>query len=53
MSINSNLLLPFFFKRFGRIYSFLQNSPNKHYKETKNDASLDRSFSSQQYLNEH
>ena len=41
MSINSNFSYLFFLKDSG-VNSFLQNSPNKHYKATKNDAPLDR-----------
>ena len=41
MSINSNFSYLFFLNDSG-VNSFLQNSPNKHYKATKNDASLDR-----------
>ena len=41
MSINSNFSYLFFLKDSG-VNSFLQNSPNKHYKVTKNDDSLDR-----------
>ena len=41
MSINSNFSYLFFLKDSG-VNSFLQNSPNKHYKATKNDAHLDR-----------
>ncbi|MDP7196414.1 MAG: uracil-DNA glycosylase, partial [SAR202 cluster bacterium] len=43
MSINSNFSYLFFLKDSG-VNSFLQNSPNKHYKVNKNDASLDRVF---------
>ena len=41
MSINSNFSYLFFLKDLG-VNSFLQNSPNKHYKAAKNDAPLDR-----------
>jgi DNA polymerase len=41
MSINSNFSYLFFLKDSG-VNSFLQNSPNKHYKATKNDAPFDR-----------
>ena len=41
MSINSNSSYLFFLKDSG-VNSFLQNSPNKHYKATKNDATLDK-----------
>ena len=41
MSINSNFSYLFFLKDSG-VNSFLQNSPNKYYKATKNDAPLDR-----------
>ena len=41
MSINSDFSYLFFLKDSG-VNSFLQNSPNKHYKTTKNDAPLDR-----------
>ena len=40
MSINSNFSYLFFLKDSG-VNSFLQNSPNKHYKSTKSDAPLD------------
>ena len=40
MSINSNSSYLFFLKDSG-INSFLQNSPNKHYKVDKNDTTLD------------
>ena len=41
MSINSNFSYLFFLIDSG-VNSFLQNSPNKHYKAAKNDASLDK-----------
>ena len=41
MSINSNFSYLFFLIDSG-VNNFLQNSPNKHYKVTKNDDSLDR-----------
>ena len=41
MSINSNFSYLFFLQDSG-VNSFLQNSPNKHYKATKNDAPFDR-----------
>ena len=41
MSINSNFSYLFFLND-SVVNSFLQNSPNKHYKATKNDVSLDR-----------
>ncbi len=40
MSINSNSSYLFFLKDSG-VNSFLQNSPNKHYKVDKNDTTLD------------
>ena len=40
MSINSNSSYLFFLKDSG-VNSFLQNSPNKHYKVAKNDTTLD------------